>query len=81
MSIKAAIDFFGNQSKLAKACGIKPQTVSRWMLGISKPSFKNIQRIVIATGGKVTKEQLLSDIYSDDNEELIQPTSEATTPP
>lgn len=78
MSIQSAIDYFGTQTALAKACGIKPQTVNRWTKGLSNPSVKNMQKIEQATNGAVTKEQLFAEVCSSNSN---QPTSDPTTPP
>ncbi len=45
----------GDASKLARAVGVKPQSVYRWRDGTSRPTHKGLlEKIFMATRGKVT---------------------------
>lgn len=38
-----------NNNEIAKKVGVTPQAVSKWRLGKSKPSFKNLTKLAKAT--------------------------------
>ena len=63
--LKQLIDHFGNESKLAKAVGIKPQSINAsWRFrGVPVNRVLQIEKI---TGGKFARHQLRPDIYPED---------------
>ena len=61
MAIKRAILICGSQSALAKSCGVSQQTVGKWLKG-GGISTVYVGRIIEATQGQVTLEDLCPDI-------------------
>ena len=61
-AISKAIDFFGTQTKLAKAVGLSQTIISEYLNGVKRPSAEIAIRIETATKGRVTVEDLRPDI-------------------
>jgi len=61
-AIKKAVDLFGGQSSLARACGVKPQAVQQWVASGRCPA-KRAAEIERLTLGKVTREDLRPDVF------------------
>ena len=60
-AFNAAVKYFGSQSKLARAMGINPMTVSQWKRkGMPAIRAAQIERL---TNGKVTRAELLPEIF------------------
>ncbi|AWX15583.1 transcriptional regulator [Mergibacter septicus] len=64
-SISKAIKICGSQTALANYCGVSQQTVCKWLNG-GGIRAKYIQRIVNATNGKITADELLSELNKSD---------------
>ena len=47
-----------NSADLARLFGVSPGTISHWLSGYSRPSFKASLRIVYKTKGKIRPEDL-----------------------
>ncbi|WP_424404778.1 transcriptional regulator [Pasteurella sp. PK-2025] len=60
-AIRKAIEYCKGQDRLAKACGVKQQSVAKWLKG-AKMDTKYIERIIKATNGKVTAEEIRPDV-------------------
>ena len=60
-AIQRAVATVGSQSKLARLIGVKQQSVHQWIAARRAPA-KYFRSIETATGGKVTREQLLDDL-------------------
>jgi|GEM_PF-741000 len=60
-AIELAISLCGSEGKLAMKCDVKQQTVNYWRKKGRVPA-KHILAVEQATNGKVTREQLLSDL-------------------
>lgn len=58
---RAAVDYFGSQKKLAKALGVAPLTISRWVEG-GIPLTRAFQ-IELATGKRVTAKELAPEYF------------------
>lgn len=63
-AILKAKQLFKTQEEMAKACGVSQNSVFNWLKGNTKPTGKNARLIEIATGGKVTREELRPDIFN-----------------
>ena len=63
-AVKKAISLLGNQAKLAKEISLSQSTISKWTHGKRLPTGKNARAIEIATGGRVTREELRPDIFN-----------------
>lgn len=61
VAISKAIEHCGSQSALANACGVSQNAVSLWLNG-GGISAKYIPRIVKATQGQVTSDELLAEL-------------------
>jgi hypothetical protein len=57
MKLKEAIDYFGNQAKLAKALGINPSAVTQWGESIPRRRQYEIERL---SGGRLRADAELS---------------------
>jgi len=63
MSLQAAINFFGNQSKLARVIGVDPMAVTQWKKrGVPLARAIQIDKL---TKGAVKKEYLRPDIFGE----------------
>ncbi|MGC6406937.1 transcriptional regulator [Bisgaard Taxon 45] len=60
-AIEEAVKIVGNQSALARACGVSQPTVNLWLNG-GNMDVKHIVSIIKATDGKVTAEEIRPDI-------------------
>ena len=60
-AIRRAVASVGSQSKLARLIGVKHQSVQQWVAAGQAPA-KYFRSIETATGGKVTRAQLLDDL-------------------
>lgn len=58
LSIESLIEFFGNQSILARKLGIKPQAVQQWLVRGQIPIRRAIQ-IERITGGEIRLEDII----------------------
>ena len=58
LSLQEVIDYFGNQSRLAKKLGIKPQSVQEWVATNHLPIRRAIQ-IERITGGEIRLDDIL----------------------
>ena len=63
--IQEAIECCGSKMALAKACGISRAAVVKWLNG-GGIRAKYIQRIVNATNGQITADELLSELNKSD---------------
>lgn len=61
VAINKAIEHCGSQTALANACGVSQNAVSLWLNG-GGISAKYIPRIVKATKGKVSSDELLAEL-------------------
>lgn len=61
-ALERAIEHFETQAKLAHALGVEPMTVSHWKTRGVPP--KRAIQIEEVTGGEVTREQLLPELFS-----------------
>lgn len=59
--IQKAVEICGSQTALAAACGVSQQSVNKWLNG-GGISARYIPRIVKATNGAVSTEQLLAEL-------------------
>lgn len=62
-TIEKAIKFFGSQTKLSKAIGVRQDQVSKWVRHMGHPSTKSAVKIEKETGGKITAESILSEKF------------------
>lgn len=61
-NLQLAIDYFGNQEKLAKALGIHAMTTTQWKKrGIPPKRAKQIEQV---TNGQIKAKDLLPDLFS-----------------
>ena len=60
-SLKLAIAAAGSMSKLARACGVKPQSVRKWVLRGEIP-VKRCRQVEKATG--VSRKKLRPDFFA-----------------
>jgi DNA-binding transcriptional regulator YdaS (Cro superfamily) len=63
-AILKAKQLFKTQEEMAKACGVSQNSVFNWLKGNTKPTGKSARLIEIATGGRVTREELRPDIFN-----------------
>jgi DNA-binding transcriptional regulator YdaS (Cro superfamily) len=61
--VQKAIKIVGSQTELAKRCNVWQQTVSKWLSKGYIP-FGSVEKVVIATNGKMTAEELCPKIKS-----------------
>jgi DNA-binding transcriptional regulator YdaS (Cro superfamily) len=61
--VKKAINIVGSQTELAKRCNVWQQTVSKWLQKGYVP-FESVDKVVLATNGKMTAEELCPKIKS-----------------
>lgn len=61
--LRKAIDFFGNQNRMAIELEISRQSVSLWVKGRARVSPEHVQAIVKLTGGAIKPHELRPDIY------------------
>jgi DNA-binding transcriptional regulator YdaS (Cro superfamily) len=61
--VQKAIDIVGSQIELARRCNVWQQTISKWLYKGHVP-FKSVEKVVIATNGKVTAAELCPQIKS-----------------
>lgn len=61
--VRRAVDYYGSQSKLARACQVKQQIVFGWLHMASIPVDKAML-IEVMTDGTVKKEALNPDFFS-----------------
>lgn len=59
--VQKAINIVGSQAELAERCDVWQQTVSKWLHKGSVP-FNSVEKVVIATGGKLTAAELCPKI-------------------
>lgn len=59
--IAKAIEICGSQTALANICGVSQQSVNKWLNG-GGISGKYIPRIVKATNGQVTADELFTEL-------------------
>ena len=65
-TIQKAIKMLGGtQIKFAEAVGISQGLVSQLVNGEKRPGWKTAIKIEKATGGKISREELRPDIFSD----------------
>ncbi len=62
--VTQAIDELGGVTKLAAVLGVTYQAVRKWERN-GEPPVKRAKSIEAATGGRVTKERLCPDVWSD----------------
>lgn len=60
-AIQKAVEICGSQTALATACGVSQPSVIKWLNG-GGISARYIPRIVKATNGAVSTEQLLAEL-------------------
>lgn len=60
-AIQKAVEICGSQTALAAACGVSQPSVTKWLNG-GGISARYIPRIVKATNGAVSTEQLLAEL-------------------
>tara|TARA_R110000765_G_C18753658_1_gene588205 strand:+ start:589 stop:786 length:198 start_codon:yes stop_codon:yes gene_type:complete len=60
--IKKAVKAAGNMSKLARACGVTPQAVRKWVVRGQIPA-EQVLNVEKATEMRVTRYELRPDIY------------------
>jgi len=60
MNIKKAVAFFGSKSKMARAVGVKPPSVTRWSCGEPVSDLMQL-RIEKLTGGRVKADPGIRD--------------------
>lgn len=70
-SIKKAVSILGSQTNLANACGVTQGAVQKWLNG-GGISARYIPRIVKATNGAVSAEQLLAELDNAHTERGVQ---------
>lgn len=61
-AISKAIDCFGSQDQLAKACDLTQAAISQYSTGLKRPSAEVAIRIEEATNGVVRAEEIRPDI-------------------
>lgn len=61
MSIQKAVDYFGNESRLARAIGVKQPTVWAWNKKGTPPPIIRCVQIEKLTGGAVNRKDLRPD--------------------
>jgi len=61
--IVKAVNFFGNQNRMAKALGVSRQSVTFWVNGKAKISPVNVLKINKITRGAISPSELRPDIY------------------
>ena len=61
-TLMKAIKAIGTQRALAKACGVKPQVITRWLHTVTPPA--RVLTIEAATG--ISRHELRPDIYPQD---------------
>ena len=61
-AIERAVAMVGGQSELARLIGVAPQSVQQWVAAGRAPATR-FQSIENATGGKVSRAELLDDLY------------------
>jgi DNA-binding transcriptional regulator YdaS (Cro superfamily) len=59
--VQKAIDIVGSQTELARRCDVWQQTVSKWLYKGYVP-FESVEKVVLATHGKITAEELCPQI-------------------
>jgi DNA-binding transcriptional regulator YdaS (Cro superfamily) len=59
--VKKAINIVGSQTELARLCDVWQQTVSKWLYKGYVP-FESVDKVIIATGGKITAIELCPKI-------------------
>lgn len=59
--IEKLVDYFGDQTKTAKALGVSQATVSYWVSGTFAMRAKNAFKAEELTGGLVTARELCSE--------------------
>ena len=57
----------GTQAEFAQACRISQGLVSQFLSGAKQPGWRTCQQIERVTDGKVTRYQLRSDIFGNEN--------------
>lgn len=62
-AIERAIQICNGRQKLADAAGVSVQAVHFWASGGRKISAEFVPKIVAATGGQVTSQELRPDIF------------------
>lgn len=61
ISLRIAVAYVGSQIELARAIGVTPVCVSKWMRrGYASPAYAKV--ISAVTGGDVTVEELIPDL-------------------
>lgn len=60
--IETAISIAGSQKKLGAACGVSQGAVSKWLLNRSRVSPEVVNRLVIATDGKIKAYEIRPDL-------------------
>ena len=61
-AIECAISTIGSQSELARALGIRPQAVQKWVR-LGRVPADRVLAVEDATGGKVTRFDLRPDVF------------------
>ncbi|PJG82145.1 transcriptional regulator [Caviibacterium pharyngocola] len=64
-ALEKVIEICGSQTALAIACNVSQQSVNKWLNG-GGISAKYINKIVKATNGQVTAEELLNELEETD---------------
>lgn len=64
-SIKTAVEILGSQTALAASIGVSPSFVNQLVNGSRPIPPKLCSRIELATCGRVTREDLRPDIFSE----------------
>lgn len=59
--VQKAIEIVGSQVALAKRCNVWQQTVSKWLHKGQVP-FESVEKVVMATNGKITAAELCPKI-------------------
>lgn len=60
--LRIAIRICCGRKQLAELCGLDPGRITEWLNETRKISLKNAMKIEYATGGKVTRDQLVSEL-------------------
>jgi len=69
-AIEAAIDYFGNQTELAKALSVSRQLVNDWIKGRIVISVEQARRIANMTRNQITFYDLRPDVKIKDKKDL-----------
>jgi len=65
--VKKSMELYGGtQAEFARACGISQGLVSQFLSGHKRPGWKTCQKIEKVTNGRVTRYQLRSDIFGEE---------------